>query len=141
MLFRSKVGTAYDVMTPPIEGYTANIERVTGILENDTEIYDVVYTQNDYTLTILYRYQNGAVAAADYTETLHYGDAYAVQSPAIAGFNTTNQNVAGTMPAGDVTITVLYVANANVVNLVTIDDFETPLGAGLGGINAGETIE
>ena len=42
------------------------------------------------------------------------------------------------MPASDVTVTVIYVANGN---LVTIDDFETPLGAGLGGINAGETIE
>ena len=77
---------------------------------------------------------------ADYTETLHYGDAYSVQSPAINGFNTATQTVAGTMPAGDVTVTVIYVANANVV-LVTIDDFETPLGAGLGGVNAGETIE
>ena len=45
------------------------------------------------------------------------------------------------MPAGDVTITVIYVANANPVVLYTIDDFETPLGAGLGGVNAGESIE
>ena len=134
-------GTAYDVMTPPIEGYTANIERVTGILEKDEEIFDVVYTQNDYTLTILYRFNNGTQAAADYTATLHFGDAYTVQSPAIGGFNTATATVNGTMPAGDVTITVLYVPNANVVNLFTIEDFETPLGTGLGGVNAGESIE
>ena len=133
-------GTHYDVVTPPIDGYTANIERVTGDLIQDTEIYDVVYTPIDYTLTILYRYNNGTVAAADYTATLHFGDAYSVQSPAINGFNTATQTVAGTMPAGNVTVTVIYVATNN-VPLYTIDDFETPLGAGLGNINVGETIE
>jgi hypothetical protein len=37
-----------------------------------------------------------------------------------------------------VTVTVIYVKNQVVI---TIDDFETPLGLGLGGINVGETIE
>ena len=132
--------TPYDIMTPPIEGYTPTIERVTGVMGNKSETINVVYVQNDYTLTILYRYNNGTVAAADYTATLHFGDAYSVQSPAINGFNTATQTVAGTMPAGNVTVTVIYVANNN-VPLYTIEDFETPLGAGLGGVNAGESIE
>ena len=43
------------------------------------------------------------------------------------------------MPARDVTVTVIYVADAT--NLITIEDLETPLGLGLGSLNAGETIE
>ena len=50
-----KAGTAYDVATPPMEGYTADTERVKGVLDKDME-YDVVYTAEEYTLTILYKY-------------------------------------------------------------------------------------
>ena len=42
------------------------------------------------------------------------------------------------MPARDVTVTVIY---AKYPVIITIDDFETPLGIGLGSINVGETIE
>jgi hypothetical protein len=37
-----------------------------------------------------------------------------------------------------VTVTVIY---AKYPVIITIDDFETPLGLGLGSINVGETIE
>ncbi len=42
------------------------------------------------------------------------------------------------MPKRDVTITVIYLPNQEII---PIEDFETPLGLGLGGLNAGETIE
>ncbi|WP_304583225.1 DUF7507 domain-containing protein [Aristaeella hokkaidonensis] len=132
-----KVGTAYDVATPPIEGYTADTERVKGVLDKDME-YDVVYTANDYTLTILYKYMDGTEAAATYTEVLHAGDEYSVESPVVRGYYTNKKKVEGTMPARDVTVTVIYVKNPVII---TIDDFETPLGIGLGSINVGETIE
>ena len=132
-----KAGTAYDVATPPKEGYTADTERVKGVLDKDME-YDVVYTAEDYTLTILYVYQDGTEAAETYTEVLHFGDEYSVESPVINGYYTNKKKVEGTMPARDVTVTVIYVKNQVVI---TIDDFETPLGLGLGGINVGETIE
>ena len=132
-----KAGAAYDVATPPMEGYTADTERVKGVLDKDME-YDVVYTAEDYTLTILYVYQDGTEAAETYTEVLHFGDEYSVESPVINGYNTNKKKVEGTMPARDVTVTVIYVKNQVVI---TIDDFETPLGLGLGGINVGETIE
>ena len=131
-------GTAYNVVTPTREGYVADIARVKGILTEDKE-YDVVYTQLDYTLTINYLYQDGTVAAAAHTETLHYRDAYSVASPVIAGYHTADRTVSGVMPARDVTVTVIYVADAT--NLITIEDLETPLGLGLGSLNAGETIE
>ena len=132
-----KAGTEYDVATPPMEGYTADTERVKGVLDKDME-YDVVYTAEDYTLTILYVYQDGTEAAETYTEVLHFGDEYSVESPVINGYYTDKKKVEGTMPARDVTVTVIYVKTPVII---TIDDFETPLGLGLGGINVGETIE
>ena len=132
-----KAGTAYDVATPPMEGYTADTERVKGVLDKDME-YDVVYTPGDYTLTILYRFQDGTEAAATYTEVLHFGDEYSVESPTINTYYPNKQKVEGTMPARDVTVTVIY---AKYPVIITIDDFETPLGIGLGSINVGETIE
>ena len=42
------------------------------------------------------------------------------------------------MPARDVMVTVIYLEPRNTI---TIDDFVTPLGIGLGSMNAGETIE
>ena len=100
--------------------------------------YDVVYTAEEYTLTILYKYQDGTEAAATYTEVLHFGDEYSVVSPTINTYYTNTKKVEGTMPARDVTVTVIYVKNPVII---TIDDFETPLGIGLGSINVGETIE
>ena len=132
-----KAGTAYDVATPPMEGYTADTERVKGVLDKDME-YDVVYTAEEYTLTILYKYQDGTEAAETYTEVLHFGDEYSVESPTINTYYPNKQKVEGTMPARDVTVTVIYVKYPVII---TIDDFKTPLGLGLGSINVGETIE
>ena len=130
-------GTAYDVVTPPIKGYTADKERIQGILTADVE-YDVFYTPIQYQLTIRYLYQNGDVAARSYKATLKYGEKYSVKSPVIDGYTTTDTLVEGKMPAKDLTITVIYVPAQT---LMTIEDFETPLGVGLGGNNTGETIE
>ncbi|MBO7364719.1 MAG: MucBP domain-containing protein, partial [Lachnospiraceae bacterium] len=135
-----KPGTKYDVVSPPKAGYTVDIERVKGTLTKDTE-YDVHYTRTEYTLTILYQYEDGTTAADTYTATLNAGSAYSVTSPVIDGYHTNLTIVEGTMPARNVTVTVIYVKNPNVPNLITIDDFLTPLGLGLGGLNAGETIE
>ena len=147
--------TAYDIATPPIEGYTPDIARVTGVLTKDTEV-DVIYTINAYTLTIQYLFEDGGEAAPTYTAALNYGAAYSVDSPAVDGFNTATPTVAGTMPDRNVTVTVFYLAlpvapapapapdapaAAAGPFLVNIDDLETPLGLGLFSINAGETIE
>ena len=133
-------GTAYDVVTPPVSGYTSSAERISGVLTANAE-YDVVYTPVEYLLTVRYLYLNGGAAAAAYTETLLYGEEYSVQSPVVAGFHTADQLVSGTMPDRNVTITVIYIANGQAINTITIEDFETPLGVGLGGVNTGETIE
>ena len=110
-----------------------------------------LYPANPFTLTIHYVYAaNGAAAAADYTATLAPGTAYAVASPAIDGYYVTDDVVYGTMPTRDVELTVYYVALAPAVpatvpvatpDVITIDDYGTPLGLGNVSINAGECIE
>lgn len=130
-------GTAFDVATPPIEGYTPDRERVSGTLTANTE-YDVVYTVNEYTLTIRYVYPNGEPATDPFVGGFLFGEDYSIPAPMIPGLYTANRLVTGTMPARDVTVTVIF---AEAENLIHIDDFETPLGLGLGSINAGETIE
>ena len=120
-----------------MDGYTANIERVRGTLTADVE-YDVVYAPVGYQLTIRYMYQNGETAAETYTAMLRYGEEYSVSSPVVPNYYTANRIVSGTMPARNVTITVIYI---NSQMMIIIDDFETPLGIGLGSINTGETIE
>jgi hypothetical protein len=130
-------GTAFDVATPPIEGYTPDRERVTGTLTANAE-FDVVYTVNEYTLTIRYVYPNGEPATDPFVGGFLFGEDYSIPVPVIPGLYTANRVVTGTMPARDVTVTVIF---AEAENLIHIDDFETPLGLGLGSINAGETIE
>ena len=135
-----KPGTKYDVVSPPKAGYSVDIERVKGTLTKDTE-YDVHYTRTEYTLTILYQYADGTTAAETYTATLNTGDAYSVVSPVIEGYRTDLTIVEGTMPARNVTVTVIYVQRPAGPGLVTIDDFMTPLGLGLGGLNVGDCVE
>ena len=92
-----------------------------------------------YKLTIEYVYQDGREAAETYTEEkLSAGDKYSVKSPTIPGYHPSIKIVQGTMPKRDVTVTVIYLPNQEII---PIEDFETPLGLGLGGLNAGETIE
>ncbi|MBO4646410.1 MAG: InlB B-repeat-containing protein, partial [Bacteroidales bacterium] len=58
------------------------------------------YTQNNYTLTINYRYSDNSQAASTYTDNqLHYGDSYSANSPAITGYTPDQATVSGNMPA------------------------------------------
>ena len=137
--------TSYTVTEKDAEaGKVLNVATATG-KSPDPDKPDVPVTPGEdpeptlgkFTLTIEYRYQNGATAAETYTDVLYAGDEYDVQSPYIPGYYTSQPRVTGTMPARDVLVTVIYLER----NTITIEDFETPLGTGLGSINAGETIE
>ena len=129
--------SAYDVASPEVEGYTTTQTAVAGILTEDT-VVDVLYTANEYTLTILYRYMDGTAAAATVTRKVAFGARYDVASPVINGYRANRLRVTGTMPARDLTVTVLYAANNTPI---VIDESETPLGLGAMSINVGETIE
>ncbi|MGI6618450.1 MAG: InlB B-repeat-containing protein [Bacillota bacterium] len=96
---------------PTREGYTFNgwdkaFDNVTGDL-TVTAQYEAI----DYALIVKYEYSDGSEAAATYTATLNMGDEYNVASPEITGHTPDQVTVSGTMPAKDVTVTVVYTVN------------------------------
>jgi len=129
-------GAAYNVTSPVLAGYTADNPRISGTITGNT-VADVVYTAEQYRLTIYYLFNNGAQAAETYTATLTYGEGYAVESPAIAGYNVNFAEVTGEMPARNVIYTVRYWTD----NETIIDDYDTPLGLHNMSMSTGETYE
>jgi uncharacterized repeat protein (TIGR02543 family) len=105
-----KFGDTYSVNSPVIAGYTADRAIVAGTMPAADVTETVVYTATDFTLTINYEFADGSEAATSYTATKNVGDTYSVNSPAIAGYTADRVVVAGTMPAADVTETVVYTA-------------------------------
>jgi len=101
-------GEAYDISVPPMIGYTASADRITGVMGGEDVDVTVVYTPVMYTLTIQYQFSNGATAAQTYSGEFAYGESFSVTSPTIEGFNTTRPVVSGTMPARNYSTTVLY---------------------------------
>lgn len=77
-----------------------------------------------YTLTINYVDEQGNKVADSYTDSLDSGAAYSQASPVISGYklsNSAQETVAGTMPAEDVTVSVVYTKTA-----VTPNDPKNP---------------
>ena len=126
-------GYAYSFTSPEVEGYETDTLVVEGVLTEDT-VVDVIYRARLFTLTIHYRYEDGAVAARTYTAEVAYGTQYNVASPVIAGYTASILRVTGTMPARDVTVTVIYTADIQVIVL-------EGTGVGPAGLNVGESIE
>ncbi len=137
---RAALGVEYNVASPVILGYTADISRVTGTFTRDVT-YDVVYTPNAYTLTIRYIYQDGTTAAETYTRTLYSGYEYSVDSPAIPDYKPSIATVSGRMEARDVTFTVVYTRQNNGPDTTIIDEYGVPLGLGNVQINVGDCFE
>ena len=85
---------------------TENLPLTIGVSGNVIKVY---YVKNVFTLTIYYRYAEGGVAVPDHVENdLVQGTAYSVTSPAIPGYTVDKATVSGSMPAQDVTETVIY---------------------------------
>lgn len=129
-------GAEYNVTSPGLPGYQVDIARVSGIITADTTL-DVIYTGDEYTLTIYYVYTDGTEAAPTYQTTLKVGESYSVQSPVIAGFNVNFWQVAGEMPGRNMIYTVRYWAD----NEHIIDDYDTALGIPSTSMSTGETYD
>lgn len=84
---------------------TENLPLTIGVNENVIRVY---YVKNVFTLTIHYLYTDGGTAAADYVESLMQGTEYSVTSREIPGYTVNKETVSGSMPAQDVTETVIY---------------------------------
>jgi uncharacterized repeat protein (TIGR02543 family) len=107
---------------PERDGYTFTgwdqlFDEITGDL-TVTACYEAI----DYTLTIIYKYTDGSEAAVSHGAVLNIGDSYEVVSPLLTGYTADQPIVAGTMPAGDVTITVTYTINCYTVTFVDHDE-------------------
>lgn len=84
-----------------------NCPLTIGVNENENVIR-VYYVKNVFTLTIHYLYTDGSTAAADHVESLMQGTEYSVTSHPIPGYTMDKPTVSGSMPAKDVTETVIY---------------------------------
>lgn len=95
-----------------------------------------------YVLTIIYIYEDGTEAAPPFQQTENVGDVYSETSPTIPGFQTGTPVVSGEMPARDMTYTVVYMApKEDVARLLTVSDYEVPLGLGFTYNNLGICFE
>ncbi len=106
-------GDPYNVASKAIAGYTVNKAEVTGTIQGEDVIFDVIYTAIPYKLTINYMYEDATVAAGQFTEILTIGDGYSVPSPTIPGYTASIPTVSGTMPGRNLTFTVIYFPNDN----------------------------
>ena len=70
------------------------------------------YKKNTAKLTINYVYKDGSKAAESHEAELPYQSDYSVTSPDITGYTADNPVVSGTMPAGNVEVTVTYTKNS-----------------------------
>ncbi len=117
------------------------------------EIEEIIEdVQTVYRLTIYYIYLDGSTAAPTYTEQLDAGTEYNVVSPTITGYRPTMYVVSGVMPPRNIEYTVIYIPDAEdgntmvisdktYVSLLTLEDYEMPLGLGDSIMNVGICIE
>ena len=101
-------GAEYSVESPVIAGYTADQLTVAGTMPAQDVDVTVTYNVNSYTLTIHYVYADNTTAAPDHTESVAYGADYSVESPVVECYTADQLTVAGTMPAQDVEVNVIY---------------------------------
>ncbi len=120
-----------------VEGYRQTAIRTTGDTTTIVNTLDVPEDEEEYTLTIFYRFLDGSTAAPTITGVYWEGDPYDILSPEIEGYKATLLRVTGTMPARNVEYTVIYIPE----DFTLIDNFDTPLGLGQVNVNVGDCLE
>ena len=146
-------GEVYSVITDPIPGYRADIEKVTGTMGNEDIEVVVTYTPVSYRLTVNFiDVTDGKPLANPVVLELKGGDTYAVFVPRVAGYTSQVKEVTGTMPNRDRTVTVLMTpegangrtgggTGGNQIPDDGIGDYGTPLGVADSILGGGEIIE
>lgn len=100
--------TTYTAPVPHIDGYTTQPLTINGTMPAANLVLFVRYMPDDFTLTVVYRYEDGSQAAPTHTEQVRYKDGYSVVSPLVFGFEANMAVVSGIMPGEDFTRTVTY---------------------------------
>ena len=149
---RYATGEIYSVITDPIPGYRADIEKVAGTMGNDDIEVVVTYTPATYKLTVNFiDVTDGKPVANPVVLELKGGDNYAVFVPRVEGYTSHVTEVTGTMPNRDKTVTVMMTpegANGRTgggggtqIPDDGIGDYGTPLGVADSILGGGEIIE
>ncbi|MBQ2517834.1 MAG: MucBP domain-containing protein [Clostridia bacterium] len=111
-------GAEYEIVSPEIRDYTCRTPVVSGVMGSEDITVNVVYTLDvvpTHTLTVNYVDEQGAELAVSYTGSFEEGAEYSVESPVIAGYTCGTPVVNGVMGAEDVTVNVVYTADAPAV--------------------------
>lgn len=116
-----KAEQPFVIPSPVIEGYTPNIETVTGTVTDSDLTYIVRYKANQpeepdvpdpepatFELKIHYIHEDGSEAAPDHVESLHEGDTYEITSPTIEGYTPDHATISGTVQQDDTEYIVRY---------------------------------
>ncbi len=118
------------------------------VVDPTPEIIKIIEeVKTTYTLTIRYITFDGQTVAPTYSKVLNVGVQYDVPSPEVEGYTTPTKVVQGTMPNRDVEYVVIYYPNPEgdtenpVARIVTMDEYETPLGLEYTIMNAGVAFE
>ena len=101
---------SYYVTSPEIAGFTPNFAVVSGSMPDEDLTIVVTYKKDvvPRTLTIIYQYENGSLAAEGVMQSLAANTSFNIPSPEIEGFTPDLEAVFGTMPDEDITVTVTY---------------------------------
>lgn len=110
------VGDSYNVASPIIDGYTPDVDTVSGTMSDSDITVAVTYHKDThdpvlYDLTIDYLYGDGAPASVTYNAQFPAGETYNVPSPIITGYTPDRSRVVGVMPESDVREEVIYTEN------------------------------
>lgn len=105
---RVEYNTNYTAPIPAIDGYTTQPLNVSGIMPASNLVLFVRYEPAEFTLTILYQYEDGGEAKSAYTQQVKYNSEYSVVSPVIDEYEANMPLVSGIMPKEDTTRIVTY---------------------------------
>ncbi len=111
---------SYNVESPAIAGYEADVAAVTGTMDdtNGKEV-TVTYSPVAYTLTVNYVMSDGTAAPTADSALVPFNTTYNVTPPAVTGYTPDVSPVTGTMDVvGGKSVTVTYTPNAHTVTWV-----------------------
>ncbi len=123
----------YYAVSPQYPGFEPEIEIVRGTITEDMDVY-VRYRPKTYKVTVQYVLADGTKIREPITTDVRFGESYELDSPDIPGYRAVKLKISGTNPGRDEEYTVIYLPvstehedGTGGQNLLSIDDYETPL--------------
>lgn len=119
-------GTGYSGLPTPVRvGYQfdgwylgdTRITEETPVTQLEDHVLTARWKGTEYRLTVRYIYENGLIAADEYTLNVSYGNEYSVLSPSIPGYTADRPIVSGTMQAQNTIVTVTYFKNSYMLTI------------------------